>query len=45
MSTSLVLESGRSGPEAVRTMSMPMMPKTTEAPINIRVAIFCIVLV
>lgn len=42
---SLVGESGVSGPEAVRTIKIPMIPKAIEAPIKIRVAIFCIILV
>lgn len=45
MSISLVLESGLSGPDAVSTSSMPIIPNVTEAMINILVAIFCIVLV
>ena len=45
ISTSLVFESGVSGPEAVITIKIPMMPKTIDAQIKIRVAIFCMNLV
>lgn len=41
---SLRVESGVSGPEAARTTAIPKIPKTTEAQINTRVAIFCITL-
>lgn len=39
---SLNLESALSGPEAVKIINNPMIPNTTEADINIFVAIFCI---
>lgn len=45
ISISLTLESGLSGPEAVRTNNIPRIPKVTEAQINTRVTIFCIFLV
>jgi hypothetical protein len=45
MSVSLIAESGSSGPDAVRTISMPMTPKMTDAMMNMFVAIFCIGLV
>jgi len=32
-----------SGPDAVKTTKIPIMPKTIEAPMKILVAIFCIV--
>lgn len=38
-------ESGWSGPEAVSTTNIPTAPNAREAQINIRVAIFCIILV
>jgi hypothetical protein len=41
----LRLESGLSGPEAASTTSTPTIPNVMEAQINIRVAIFCILLV
>lgn len=41
INVSLSGESGVSGPDAVITISMPIIPKATEAYINIRVAIFC----
>ena len=34
--------SGVSGPPAVSTIAIPISPKAIEAPINTRVAIFCI---
>lgn len=40
---SLSAESGLSGPEAVRTTKIPISPNVTEAMMNTRVAIFCIV--
>jgi hypothetical protein len=42
---SLKLESGLSGPEAVKTTNIPIIPKVTEAYINTRVAIFCMVFI
>src|SRR5687767_4766262 len=45
ISISLALVSGLSGPEAVRTSSIPRMPNVIEAQINIRVAILCMILV
>ena len=42
INNSLRCESGVSGPEAVSTISIPTMPKVTEAPMNMLVAIFCI---
>jgi len=43
ISVSLTVESGLSGPEAVNTSNIPKMPNVTEAYINIRVAIFCMI--
>ena len=42
---SVVGESGVSGPEAVRIIRMPMIPKRIDEPMKIRVAIFCMILV
>ncbi len=42
---SVVDESGVSGPEAVRTTNIPMIPKRIDDPIKTRVAIFCMILV
>jgi len=45
ISSSLRLESGLSGPEAVSTTNIPMIPNVIEAQMNTRVATFCILLV
>ncbi len=44
MSIWLILESGLSGPEAVSTTSIPVIPKLMEAQMNTRVAILCILI-
>mgnify|MGYP006906751524 CR=1 FL=1 len=45
MNISLIFESGVSGPEAVMTTKIPIIPKKIDEYIKILVAIFCIVLV
>lgn len=45
MSVLVTSESGVFGPGAVSTNKTPMIPKVIEAPINTRVAIFCMFLV
>ncbi len=37
----VVFESGVSGPPAVRTIKIPMIPKTIDAEMKIFVAVFC----
>lgn len=45
ISSWVMVESGLFGPEAVSTIAIPTIPKMIEAQINIRVAIFCMLLV